>query len=82
VAGNLITNGGVPVVHGGFMVVASLLRFPEPGHDLYLLKIDINLPNHPPLKRADNGSSPYPLGFGNHHLPSTTFRSALNSVEC
>jgi hypothetical protein len=39
---NLITSGGVPAADGGFVVVASLLRFPEPGDDLYLLKVDKN----------------------------------------
>lgn len=39
---NLITSGGVPAEDGGFVVVASLLRFPEPGDDLYLLKVDKN----------------------------------------
>jgi hypothetical protein len=39
---NLITSKGVPAADGGFVVVASLLRFPEPGDDIYLLKVDKN----------------------------------------
>ncbi len=39
---NLIVSGGVEAPDGGFVVLASLLRFPEPGDDLYLLKVDKN----------------------------------------
>jgi len=39
---NLLASGGVEAEDGGFLVVASLLRFPEPGDDLYLLKVDSN----------------------------------------
>lgn len=39
---NLLTSGGVEASDGGFVVLASLLRFPEPGDDIYLLKLDKN----------------------------------------
>ncbi|MGB5845524.1 MAG: PQQ-binding-like beta-propeller repeat protein [Anaerolineales bacterium] len=37
---NLLTSGGIESPDGGFVVLASLLRFPEPGDDIYLLKLD------------------------------------------
>ncbi len=37
---NLVASGGVPAADGGFVVLASLLRYPEPGDDAYLLKVD------------------------------------------
>ncbi len=39
---NLLTSGGVQAPDGGFVVLASLLRFPQPGDDAYLLKVDGN----------------------------------------
>ncbi|MCX6068088.1 MAG: hypothetical protein NT121_20455 [Chloroflexi bacterium] len=39
---NLLTSGGVAAADGGFVVLASLLRYPEPGDDAYLLKVDKN----------------------------------------
>lgn len=39
---NLLTSGGVETPDGGFLVLASLLRFPNPGDDLYLIKVDQN----------------------------------------
>ncbi len=39
---NLLASGGVESPDGGFVVLASLLRFPEPGDDSYLLKVDKN----------------------------------------
>lgn len=39
---NLLTSGGVQAADGGFVVLASLLRFPQPGDDAYLLKVDRN----------------------------------------
>lgn len=37
---NLLVSGGVEAPDGGFVVVASLLRYPQPGDDIYLLKVD------------------------------------------
>jgi len=37
---NLIVSGGVEASDGGFVVLATLLRFPEPGDALYLLEVD------------------------------------------
>jgi hypothetical protein len=39
---NLLSSGGVAAADGGFVVLASLLRYPEPGDDAYLLKVDKN----------------------------------------
>ncbi|PKO14096.1 MAG: hypothetical protein CVU39_16090 [Chloroflexi bacterium HGW-Chloroflexi-10] len=39
---NLLASGGVEASDGGFVVLASLLRFPERGDDLYLIKLDKN----------------------------------------
>ncbi len=39
---NLLASGGVPAADGGFVVLSTLLRYPEPGDDLYLLKVDAN----------------------------------------
>lgn len=39
---NLIACGGVEASDGGFVILASLLRYPEAGDDLYLLKVDKN----------------------------------------
>ena len=37
---NLLASAGVQTPDSGFMILASLLRFPEPGDDLYLIKLD------------------------------------------
>ncbi len=37
---NLLASGGVESSDGGFVVLASLLRFPDPGDDIYLIKLD------------------------------------------
>ncbi len=37
---NLLASAGIQTADGGFMVLAALLRFPDPGDDLYLLKVD------------------------------------------
>jgi hypothetical protein len=37
---NLLASAGLQTADGGFLGLASLLRFPDPGDDLYLLKVD------------------------------------------
>ncbi len=37
---NLLASGGVATTDGKFMVLATLVRFPDPGDDLYLLIVD------------------------------------------
>jgi pimeloyl-ACP methyl ester carboxylesterase len=39
---NVLVSGGVQTPDGGFLVLASILRFPDPGDDIYLLQVDEN----------------------------------------
>lgn len=39
---NLVASGGVPAADGGFVVLATLMRYPQPDDDAYLLKLDAN----------------------------------------
>ncbi len=39
---NVLAMTGVPLPDGGFVILASIIAYPEPGNHIYLLKVDAN----------------------------------------